>query len=104
MITRTETPQLHLLAILDLLGVAVSPLHRHLAIGVRVHKHVERAVALQLRQERHRRRDLPEDGLDLGLDLGLGLLGRSWRTVTTGAGSRDVVLLVGGALGGGFLG
>ena len=101
MITRTKTPQLHLLPILNLLRIAVPPLHGHLAIRIRIHQHVERAVALQLRQECHRRRDLPEYGLDLCLDLGFRLFGGRSRR---GAGLLDIVLFVDGALGGGFLG
>ena len=100
MITRTKTPQLHFLPILNLLRIAVPPLHRHLAIRIGVHQNIKRAVTLQLRQERHRRRDLPEDRLDLGLDLDLGLLGWGRRA----AGLGDVVFLVDGALRGGFFG
>jgi len=69
MITRTKTPQLDLLPILDLLRIAVAPLQRHLGIRVRVDEDVERTVAVQHRQERHGRGDLSEDGLDLVLDL-----------------------------------
>jgi hypothetical protein len=98
MIARAETPQLHLLPVLDLLRIAIAPLHRHLAIGIRIHQHVERAVAVQLRQERHRRRDLPEDRLDLGLDLDLGLLDRR-----RGRRVRRRVLLVSGSPRRGFL-
>ena len=74
MVARAEAAQLDALAVLDLLGVAVAPLDGHLAVGVGVDEHVEGAVAVELREERHARRDLPEDGGDLGLDLGLGLL------------------------------
>lgn len=76
MITRAKTPQLHLLRILDLLRVAVAPLHRHLGVGIRVHEDVERAVALELREEGDRGCDLAEDGLDFVLDFLLCLLGR----------------------------
>jgi hypothetical protein len=96
MIARTKTPQLHLLPILNLLRIAVPPLHRHLAIRIRINQHVERAVALQLRQERHRRRDLSEDGLDLRLDLGFRLLSGRRRSA---AGLGNVVLFVDGTLG-----
>lgn len=71
----TEPPQLHPLPALDLLGVAVAPLHRHVRVRVGVDQHVEGAVARQLREERHRGGDLAEDGGDLGLDLLLGLFG-----------------------------
>lgn len=91
MIARAKTPQLHLLPILNLLSIAVTPLHRHLAIGIRVHQDVKRAIALQLRQECHRRRDLSEDGLDLRLDLDLGFLSRG----RGAAGLRGGVLFIG---------
>ncbi len=78
MVTRTETPQLDLLPVLDLLRIAIAPLQRHLRVRISVDEDVERTIAVQHRQERHRRRDLPEDGLDLVLDLLLGLFGRRW--------------------------
>lgn len=75
-----EAAQLDALAAGDLLGVAVAPLDGHVAVGVGVDEHVEGAVAAQLRQERHARRDLPEDGRDLRLYLcfGLGLCRARW--------------------------
>lgn len=78
MIRSAETPQLHPLAVLDLLGIRIPPLDGHIRVGVCVHQDVERAVSVQLRQERHGRGDLPEDGGDFGLDLGLGLFGRGF--------------------------
>lgn len=75
MITRTETPQLDLLPVLDLPRVAVAPLQRHLRVRVGVDQHVEGAVAVQHRQEGHGGRDLSEDGLDLVLDLLFGFFG-----------------------------
>jgi hypothetical protein len=72
MITRTKTPQLHLLPILNLLRIAVSPLHRHLAVRIRIHQYIEGTITLQLRQESNGCRDLSEDGLDLGLDFCFG--------------------------------
>lgn len=98
MITRTKTPQLDLLPILNLLRITIPPLHRHLAIRIRIHQDVERAIALQLRQKRHRGRDLSKDGLNLCLDLRLCLLRRWLRAVV-----RDGVFLVGGFLGRGSL-
>ena len=78
MIARAETPQLHLLPILNLLGVAVPPLHRHLRVRVRVDQDVERAIArVELGEEGHRGCDLAEDGLDFELDLLFGFL-RGW--------------------------
>lgn len=75
----TEPPQLHPLPALNLLGVAVPPLHRHLRVRVGVDQHVEGAVARELREESHRGRDLAEDGGDLGLDLLFRLFGVSGR-------------------------
>ena len=72
-IARAEAPELHLLGILNLLRIAVTPFHRHLGVGVCVYEHVEGAVALELRQEGNRSRDLPEDGLYLVLNLLLRL-------------------------------
>ncbi len=72
MITRTKAPQLHLLAALNLFGIAIAPLEGNLAVRVRVHEHVERAIAVQLRQEGHGSGDLPEDGLDFFLDFFFG--------------------------------
>lgn len=69
MITRTKAPQLDLLPIANLLRVAITPLHRHFAIGIRIHQYIERALAVELWEEGHRRCDLSEDRLDLGLDL-----------------------------------
>lgn len=74
MIRRAEPPQLHALAVDNLLGVAVAPLYRHVAVGVGVHEHVEGAVAAELGQEGDRGGDLAEDGGDLGLDLGFGFV------------------------------
>lgn len=79
MVVCAEAPQLHLFAAHDLLGVAVTPLDRHVRVGVGVDKYVEGARARrELRQERHARRDLAEERRDLRLDLGLGWV-RGWR-------------------------
>lgn len=94
MTIRTETPQLHLLRILDLLRIAIPPLHWYLAIRIRIHQHIKRAIAIQLRQKRHAGRDLAEHRLDLGLQLDFGLLGRRSRGVV-----GDGVLFVGGSFG-----
>ena len=83
MIARAETPQLHLLPVFNLLGVAIAPLHRHLRVGVRVDQDVERAVArIELRKEGHGGGDLAENGLDLKLDVLLRLLGGWLRRVS----------------------
>lgn len=74
MIIRAETPQLHLLSILDLLGITVSPLDGDLRVRIRIHEHVERAIPVEDRQEGHRRCDLPENSLNLLLDLFLCLI------------------------------
>lgn len=88
MTTRAKTPQLHPLAALNLLCVAVAPLERHLAVGVGVDEHVEGAVAVELREEGDARGDLAEDCLDLGLDLGFGLFFRGgWRVEGIGCGA-----------------
>ena len=76
MTTRTKTPQLHLLPILNLLGIAIPPLQRHLAVRIGVHQHVERAVAVERREEGHGCCDLAEYGLDVGLDLSFGFFDR----------------------------
>lgn len=46
MTIRAEAPQLDLLTAYNFLRIAVSPLHRHLGIRIRIHQHVERAVAV----------------------------------------------------------
>lgn len=43
-ITRAEPAQLDSLPVLDLLGVAIAPFDRHLAVGVGVDEYVEGAV------------------------------------------------------------
>ena len=97
MITRTKTPQLHLLPIFNVLSIAISPLHWHLAICIGIHQYIERTIALQLRQECDRSCDLPEDRLDFGLDLGFCFL--SWRCGNVVWGS---VFFIGSFFGRGF--
>ena len=76
MIARAETPQLHFLPILNLLGVAIPPFHRHFRVRVRVDQDVERAIArVELWKEGHGGCDLAEDGLDFELDVLFGFLG-----------------------------
>ena len=76
MVARAETPQLHFLPILNLLGVAVPPFHRHLRVRIRVDQDVERAIArVELWEEGHGGCDLAEDGLDFELDVLFGFLG-----------------------------
>lgn len=75
MISSAETPQLHLLPILDFFGVAISPLYWDVRISVSVDKDVESAIAVELWEERHGGGDLSENGLDLGLDFLFSFLG-----------------------------
>lgn len=71
MTTRTETPQLHLLPAHNLPRITIAPLQRHLRVCIRVYQHVECALpCVELREKGHGGGNLPEDGLDLGLDLG----------------------------------
>lgn len=74
MVRRAEAPQLHPLAVLNLLCVRVAPLDGDVAVGVGVDEDVEGAVAAELGEEGDGRGDLAEDGGDFGLDLGFGLL------------------------------
>lgn len=48
-VARAEAAQLDALAVLDLLGIAVAPLDRHIAVCIGVDEHVEGAVPVQLR-------------------------------------------------------
>lgn len=82
MIARAKTPQLHLLPVLNLLGVAIPPFHRDLRVRVRVNQDVERAVArVELGEEGHGGGDLAEDGLNLELDFLFRFLGRGFGSV-----------------------
>jgi len=89
MITRTEAPKLHFLPILDLLRIAVAPLHWHIGVCIGVYQNVECTVTIELWEECDRGRDLPEDRLDFFLDLLFGLL-RLWfcTSVSLSAGSN----------------
>lgn len=89
MIVRAETPQLHLLAVLDLLRVAVAPFDGHLRISIGIDEDVEGAVPVENGKEGHRRRDLSEDCLDLFLDLFLCLFLR-WRCMVHISGISQV--------------
>jgi hypothetical protein len=51
-ITRAETPQLHLLAVLDLLCITVSPFNRHIRICVCIYQYIEGAVAIEYWKKR----------------------------------------------------
>ncbi len=53
MIARTEAPQLYLFPVFDLLSVAITPFNRNIRVGVRVHKHIERAVTVKLWKKCH---------------------------------------------------
>ena len=74
MIASAEASELHLLAILDFLCIAVAPFEWDIGVGISIDKNVECAVSVEHWQKSHRGRDLPEDGLDLCLDFRLGLL------------------------------
>lgn len=75
MAARAEAAELDALGVRNLLGVAVTPLHGHVRIGIGVHEHVERAGSVELGQECHGRGDLSEYRLDLSLDLDVGFIG-----------------------------
>lgn len=83
MVARAETPQLHLLPIPDLLGIAVAPFYWDVRISVGVDQNVECAVPVQLRQEGDGGGDLAEYGLDLRLDLLFRFL-RQWLVIFPG--------------------
>lgn len=63
----TETAQLNLFGVLDFLGVTVTPFHRHFRVGIGINEHVECAISVQHGEERNRRSDLAEYGLNLFL-------------------------------------
>ena len=69
MIRRTEAPQLHLLSVLDVPRIAISPFKRNFGICVGVYKYIKCAIPVQLREKCHGSRNLPEDCLNLVLDL-----------------------------------
>ena len=75
-VRRTETPQLHSLAIFDFFRVRISPFNRDITIRVGIHQDIEGAVPAQLREERNRGGNLSEYSSDFGLDLSFGLVGR----------------------------
>ena len=92
MVARAETSQLHLLPILNLLRVAISPFHRHFGVRICVDQDVERAIAgIELGQEGHGCCDLAEDGLDFELDLLLCLLRDRLRRVSVLGIRREMV-------------
>lgn len=70
-----ETSQHDLFRVLDFLCITVSPFQGHLTVGICIDKDIECAIAVEHWQEGDRCCDLPEQGLNLGLDLALGLLG-----------------------------
>lgn len=74
MIVRAKAPELHLLRVLDLLRVAVTPLNRDFGVGVGVYEDVEGAVAVKHGEEGYGCGDLSEDSLNFVLDLFLGFL------------------------------
>jgi hypothetical protein len=72
-IRRTEAPQLHPFAVLNLLGVGVPPFDGDVAVGIGVDEDVECAIAAELGEEGDGGGDLAEDGGDFGLDFGFRL-------------------------------
>jgi len=94
MTIRAKTPQLHLLPILNLLRIAISPLQRHFAVGICIHQHVECAIcAIERGEEGHGGGDLAEERLDLGLDLGVGFGGVGWGCGGGGRGAEGVLVV-----------
>lgn len=89
-IAGAEAPQLHLLPVLDLLGITIAPFDGDIRVGVGVDENVESAVAVELGKEGDRGGDLSEYGLDLRLDFLFRLLGRCLLLIVDGGG----VLLV----------
>lgn len=75
MVRRAETSQLDLFAVLNLLGIRVTPFNGDLAISIRIYEHVECAVAVELWEESNGCSDLAENGSDFGLDFGFCLFG-----------------------------
>lgn len=88
-----EAPQLYSLSVLNFLRVRVSPLNGDVAVGVCVDEDVESAITSELREEGDGSCDLAEDGGDLGLDLGFGLIGGDGGG---GIGRVGIFLVVGG--------
>ena len=86
-VTRAKAPQLHLLPVLDLLRVTVTPLNRHVRVGISIYEHVEGAVAIELWQERDGSCDLSEDGLNLVLNLLFGFVFWYFTITVTALGS-----------------
>lgn len=76
MITCAKTPQLHLLPVLDLLGITIPPFYRYIGVCVCVDKDIECAVPVELWEEGYGGGDLSEDRLDFGLDFLLRLFER----------------------------
>jgi hypothetical protein len=74
-VARAEAPELHFLAILNLLRIAVAPLERHLRVCICIHQYIEGAIPIEHGQEGDRRCNLAEDRLDFRLDLLFRLLG-----------------------------
>ena len=72
---RLKPPQHDFLRVLHILGVAVAPLERDLAVGVGVDEHVEGAGVGEQGEEGDGGGDLPEEGLDLFLDVFVGYRG-----------------------------
>ncbi len=76
MIARAETSKLHLLAVFDLLGIAISPFQGYLGLGICINEDIEGTIPIQHGQERDGCGDLSKDGLNLALNLLFSFLGR----------------------------
>lgn len=96
MTRRAKAPQLHPLAVLNLLGVGITPLDGDVAVGVGVDEDVEGAVAAELGEEGDGGGDLAKDGGDFGLDFGFGLFFVGEGGGGGGGGVLLLVSLVGG--------
>jgi hypothetical protein len=101
MVACTKTSQLNLLPVFDLLRITISPLHRDVTVGIGVHQYVKGTISFKLGQECDGCGNLPEDGLDFGLDFGLCLLRGRGRCACRRRGGGVSVFLVGWLLGSG---
>jgi hypothetical protein len=85
-----EASQLHLLGVLDLLGITVAPFHRHVRVSIGVDEDVEGAISIENGEEGDGGGNLAENGLDLFLNFLFGFLNwlGSWGVVVSVRSSR----------------
>ena len=92
-----EAAELHLLTVHDVAGIGILPLLRHDGRCVGVHQEIEAAGFVQEGEEGHRRRDLPDDGLNLVVNFLDGLAHLFARSAAAAAatlvGYRSIVLV-----------